>query len=153
VPQRFASAAPLPVALDGGESIVWALHDARYLDLQRERRGGHSYGLSTRVAKGLWYSERIYAAPRYEYNKVPLGIGLLVITDRAIRFRSDDGTIVLRYRYNDIDDITVFSDGVGIHRESRSNKPQQSTFLCRDGQFVAQLAYGLWRRRTATTTA
>jgi hypothetical protein len=151
VPRRFQSSVRLPVALDRGESVVWAFQGARYLDLQRLRRGGHSYGLSTRVARGIWYSERMYSAPKYDYNKVELGVGLLVITDRAIRFRSDDGTIVLRYLYASIDDLAVYNDGIGVHLQSRSTKPQQSTFICRDGQFGAQLAWSLWRRASAIT--
>ena len=47
----------------------------------------------------------------------------------------------------------VFTDGIGVHLQSRSNKPQQSTFLCGDGQFAGQLAWSLWRRRTVGTTA
>jgi len=146
VPRRFESARTLPVALEPGESLVWGFQGVRYLDLQRQRRGGHSYGLSARVARGLWYSERFYAAPQYDYNKVELALGMLLLTDRGVRFRSGDGTVILNYPYGSIDDITVFTDGIGIHVHSRSNKPQQSTFICRDGQFAAQLASSLWRR-------
>ena len=146
VPRRFESALPLPVALAAGESLVWGFQGVRYLDLQRQRRGGHSYGLSARVTRGLWYSERFYSAPQYDYNKVELAVGMLLLTDRAVRFLSGDGTVVLNYSYRNIDDIRVFPDGIGIHVQSRSNKPQQSTFTCRDGQFAAQLASSLWRR-------
>lgn len=147
VPQRFQSATALPMALAPGESLVWGFQAARYMELQRQRRGGHSYGLSARVARGFWYSERLYQAPQYDYGNVELGVGMLLVTDRGLRFRSADGTIVLDHPFSKIDDVTVFTNGVGVHLQSRSTKPQQSTFIVRDGEFAGQLVWRLWQER------
>lgn len=141
VPDKVRIQGDLAPALHQGERIVWAFPNVEYLE-QRTRRSysGMSHGLSIRIAKGVYYRPSVFkVSPTERTEVVSVAKGVLFVTTKHLTFVSHAKSVRLPYRK--LVTITPFSDGVGVHRDALSAKPQ--SFVTGDGWFTYNLITNL----------
>jgi hypothetical protein len=91
---------------------------------------------SVRVAKGLYYRAGAFKGKRVEtHETVHADTGLLGITNKHIYFSGSAKSF--RIRYDKIVSFEPFSDGIGLHRDAVTAKPQ--SFVTGDGWFTYNL--------------
>lgn len=131
----------VPVVLQKGERIAWAFPDTDLLE-QRVQRASRtvSHGLSIRVARGVYYRPGIFnSTPVERAYTATIGNGMLLLTNKNLYFASSAKT--LRIPYAKILSFQPFADGIGIHRDAASAKPQ--TFVTGDGWFTYNMVTNL----------
>ncbi|HAI21235.1 MAG TPA: hypothetical protein DCM14_04995 [Clostridiales bacterium UBA8153] len=141
VPQRFTVTGQLPFNLQKGEKVVWIFHDVKYYQ-QKTRRHfqGGSSGFSIRVARGVYYRTGAFRGHPVETKEdVLVGTGLLAFTDKHLYFAGRAKSF--RIAYKKVVSFEPFSDGIGVHRDAASAKPQ--LFITGDGWFAYNLAMNL----------
>jgi len=140
VPQRL-KLDQVPVVLQKGEQIAWAFPGTDLLE-QRVQRASRtiSHGLSIRVARGLYYRPGIFdSTPVERAYTATIGNGMLLLTNKNLYFASSAKT--LRIPYRKIVSFQPYSDGIGIHRDAVTAKPQM--FVTGDGWFTYNMATNL----------
>lgn len=131
----------IPVLLQKGEEIAWAFPGTELLE-QRVQRASRTiaHGLSIRVARGIYYRPAIFnSTPAERAYVATVGRGTLLLTNKNLYFVSSAKT--LRIPYAKILSFEPFKDGIGIHRDAASAKPQ--TFVTGDGWFTYNMATNL----------
>lgn len=136
-PTRVKIEGNMPFNFQKGERIVCFFKDVQYYEdkIRRQYVGG-SQGVSLRIAKGVYYRVGAFKGEAVETTqRVLIDTGLLAITDKNIYFAG--GNKSLRIRHDKIVSHMPFSDGVGIHKEGVTAKPQ--IFITGDGWFTYNL--------------
>ena len=137
VPQRIKLTGQLPFNLQKTESLIWVFPSASYYeDKTRRSFVGSTQGVSVRIAKGVYYRVGAFKGhPVETTERVHMGNGLFGVTNKNIYFVG--GTKSLRIKYDKIVSYIPFDDGIGIHRDSSTAKPQ--VFVTGDGWFTYNL--------------
>ncbi|MBO8142687.1 MAG: hypothetical protein H0Z37_11030 [Firmicutes bacterium] len=137
VPQRFTVEGRLPFNFQKTERLIWAFKDTKYYeDRKRRTYVGGSQGFSIRIAKGVYYRVGAFKGyPVEQKERVFVGSGLMAVTDRHIYFTG--GGKSFRIRHDKVVTIEPFSDGVGLHRDAQTARPQY--FITGDGWFTYNL--------------
>ncbi len=141
VPDRQNISGRVPFNLMKSEKLVWIMNGVDYLEVvtRRERRGS-SLGLSTRVARGVYYQPGTFRSRSVEWKEtVHQDTGLIGFTTKHIYFSGPKKKF--RVRYDRIVDFEPYDDGFGLMREAQTAKPQ--TFRTGDGWFAYNLAVNL----------
>lgn len=144
LPTRVSFAGVIPFNLQKSEALVWLFNDVRYLE-ERIRRSyvGSSSGVSIRIAKGVYYRVGSFKGHPVETTQTELiDSGILGITTKHLYFAGARKS--LRIPYTKVVSFTPFSDGIGIHRDAATAKPQ--AFITGDGWFIYNLVMNLSRR-------
>jgi len=134
VPSRVQLPGGLQFNFQAGEQVVWVFPRADYYEQQARRSyvGGYQ-GVSVRVARGVYY--RIGGFRGYPVETTALqhvATGQLAITTKHMYFGSAQKTF--RIPYTKILSVTPYSDGIAVHRDAASAKPQ--IFVTGDGWFI-----------------
>ena len=144
VPQRQNFGGAVPFNLMKSEQLVWMINDVDYLEVvTRRQRRGHSHGVSIRIAKGLYYSPRVFRSRTHEWEEtVHVDSGLLGVTTKHLYFHGSRKRF--RIRYDRIVSFEPYDDGIGVMRDAQTAKPQN--FITGDGWFIYNLATNLAKR-------
>lgn len=147
IPQRLHMA-QVPVQLQKNEQVVWAFPGTDLLEPRVQRSTttvGH--GLSIRIARGLYYRPSVFnSTPVERAYMATVGRGTFILTNKNIYFASSTKT--MRIPYGKVVAFEPFKDGIGIHRDAASAKPQ---FLVNgDGWFTYNMATNLARLATSS---
>ncbi len=137
IPKRINISGQLPFNLQKTESLIWVFPSVSYYE-DKTRRGfvGSTQGVSVRIAKGVYYRVGAFKGhPVETTERVHIGNGLLGVTNKQIYFVG--GLKSLRVKYDKIISYIPFDDGIGIHRDASSAKPQ--VFVTGDGWFTYNL--------------
>lgn len=141
IPQRIEILDRLPFNFQKGETIIWLFQRVKYYEekTRKEYRGGHQ-GFSIRIVKGVYYRAGAFRGYPVETSRIVyVDTGLLGITNKHIYFSGSKKSF--RVQYNKIVSFTPYDDGIGIHREAASAKPQ--IFVTGDGWFSYNLISNL----------
>ena len=143
VPER-QNVGAVPFNLMKSEQLVWVIDAVDYSEVvTRRQRRGHSHGVSIRIAKGLYYSPRMFRSQTHEWEEtVHVDSGLLGVTTKHIYFHGSRKRF--RIRYDRIVSFEPYSDGIGVMRDAQTAKPQN--FITGDGWFVYNLVTNLAKR-------
>lgn len=141
LPARFSIPENLPINQQRGETIVWACANTAYLeDKTRRQYVGGSQGVSVRIMSGVYYRVGAFKGHAVERTeRVHIDDGWLVVTDKNIYFAGPRKS--LRIPYSKIVSFEPFSDGIGLHRDAATAKPQ--VFVTGDGWFTYNLVSNL----------
>ena len=141
VPERIKPVGGLPFNLLKSEKLVWILSDVDYYQTKVRRiREGMSHGLSMRVARGLYYRPSRFSSETVESEEtLHADTGVLGITNRHIYFHGPRRRF--RIRYEKIVSFEIYSNGIGVMRDTVSAKPE--TFVTGDGWFIYNLVTNL----------
>lgn len=83
---------------------------------------GGSDGVSIKIIKGVYYRKSSFRGHAVKTLKtVPVGKGILAITNKHIYFSSTNKNF--RIRYDRIVSITPYDDGIGVEKDGVSSKP------------------------------
>ncbi len=141
VPQRLKLQADLPFNLQKTEQLVWVFSDtAYYEDKTRREFVGGSQGASVRVAKGVYLRTSSFKGHPVERTEtLHVDNGALGVTTKHLYFSG--GRKSLRIPYTKIISFDPYSDGLGVHRDAASAKPQR--FITGYGWFTYNLVTNL----------
>lgn len=144
LPNRFRIPDGLPINLQRGETIVWSCANTAYLeDKTRRQYVGRSQGVSLRIMSGVYYRVGAFKGHAVEHTqRVHIDDGWLIITDQNIYFSGPRKS--LRIPYSKVVSFEPFSDGIGLHRDAATAKPQ--VFVTGDGWFTYNLVANLAKR-------
>ncbi|MFC1527960.1 hypothetical protein ACFL5D_04400 [Candidatus Neomarinimicrobiota bacterium] len=137
IPERIKLDGEIPFNLQKSEKIIWAFNDVEYYEdkTKRHYEGGH-HGVSMRVMKGFYYRTGTFKGYPVETTETQhLDTGFMGITNKHIYFSGNRKSF--RVNYNKIVTFQPFEDGIGIHRDALTAKPQ--TFKTGDGWFTYNL--------------
>lgn len=114
----------LPFLFQKSEKPIWCFQNVEYYEQKtRTEYVGGSHGISVRLAKGLYYRTSSYRGRPVKIEEMKYaGTGSLVITSKHIYFGSDLKKFKIPFRK--IISITPYNDGIGLHKEGVSAKPQ-----------------------------
>jgi hypothetical protein len=138
LPQRVEiTGGALPINLQKSERIVWVFQNTQYLeDRTRRTYVGGSHGASIRIAKGVYYRVGAFRGqPVDRTERVQVDTGVVVVTTRHIYFAGPRKAF--RIKHEKIVSVTPFQDGVAIHRDAMTAKPQ--ILVTGDGWFTYNL--------------
>lgn len=137
LPNRIEIEGRLSINLQKSESVIWLFAATeRYEDRTRRQYVGSYQGVSVRVAKGIYWRTGGFRGHPVERNeRVHVDTGLLAVTNKHVYFVGAKKS--LRIPYQKIIALIPFSDGVGIHRDGATAKPQ--IFVTGDGWFTYNL--------------
>lgn len=141
LPQRVSIEGQLPFNLQKNEKIVWLFSGTKYYE-QKTRREyvGRSAGISIRIAKGVYYRTGAFRGHPVETSEtVYIGNGVLGITNKYMYYTCSQKSF--RIAHNKIVSIQPHSEGVTVHRDAATAKPQ--SFLTGDGWFTYNLLSNL----------
>ena len=127
----------VPFNFQKDEQVVWVFQDVMYGEIRTRRQFvGTSHGMSLRIAKGLYYRTSIFRGTPVESTEmVGVARGMLAVTTKHICFSSAPKSF--RLRYGKIVSYQAYSDGIILHREAATAKPQ--AFVTGDGWFTYNL--------------
>ncbi|HGJ65294.1 TPA: hypothetical protein ENS27_07900 [bacterium] len=141
IPKRFHVDGLLPFNFQKNETLIWLFQNVPYYEPRtRTTYYGSSSGVSLKIAKGVYYRVGGFRGnPVVKTETVLIDIGILAITDKHVYFAGNAKSF--RIQYNKIVSFTSYSDGIAIHRDSASAKPQ--VFITGDGWFTYNLMTNL----------
>jgi hypothetical protein len=141
IPQRITISGALPFNFQKGEMLIWVFQGVTYCEARTSiSYQGSFQGVSTRVAKGLYYRTGGFRGhPVPTTQTLPVDTGILGVTNKHLYFSGSKESF--RVAYNKIVTFDAYSDGLGIQRDARSAEPQ--IFVTDDGWFVNSLASNL----------
>ena len=130
-----------PVNFQRGEKPVWVFHKVAYFeDRDRKQYQGRSQGISVRVLSGVYVRLGAFKGePLISTHRTHVDSGMLVVGTQNLYFVGPKKS--LRVPFGKIVNFTRLSDGIGIHRDAASAKPQ--FFQTGDGWFVYNLLINL----------
>lgn len=141
VPETKINAGQLPFVFQEGEKLIWVFHSVKYFEqiVKTHFREG-SEGASIKVAKGIYYRTHAFKGyPVHEQGMKYLDLGLFAITDKQIYFSSSNKTLTIPF--GKIGSIQPYEDGIGIHDDESTAKP--NVFKGLDGWFTYNIAINL----------
>jgi hypothetical protein len=132
-----------PINFQAGENPIWSFGRTEYYeDRARRKFEGRSRGISVRVVSGVYVRLGAFSGePVITSESVHVDTGILVLGSRNLYFVGPSKS--LRVPYAKIVSLTRYSDGVGLHREAASAKPQ--AFKTGDGWAAYNLLAALCR--------
>ena len=113
----------LPFKFLKNELLVYLDMGVEYFEkrIKTTYKGG-SDGVSIKIIKGVYYRKSSFRGHAVKTLKtVPVGKGILAITDKHIYFSSTNKNF--RIRYDRIVSITPYDDGIGVEKDGVSSKP------------------------------
>jgi hypothetical protein len=137
LPARLRVSGELPFNLQKSERLAWVFPETSYYeDRTRREYVGRSQGVSVRIAKGVYYRVGAFKGnPIDTTHRVHVGDGFMGVTTKHLYFVG--GAKSLRIRHDKIVSLIPFDDGIGIHRDAATAKPQ--IFVTGDGWFTYNL--------------
>lgn len=141
VPSRMTVQGQLPFNLVKSEILVWMFPNCNYYEdrVHRTRIGGYE-GVSIRVFKGVYYHVGAFQGQSVETHGLEqLDLGALGVTNKHIYFAGKQKG--LRIPYAKVVSFNPYSDGIGVHRDTPSARPQ--IFVTGDGWFIYNLVTNL----------
>lgn len=131
----------IPFNLNKNEKMIWIFQDTDYYeDTIKRTYQGNSNGISMKVAQGVYYRIGNFKGQTIETKELKyIGKGFLGFTDKHIYFYSYDKSF--RIPYSKIVTILPYEEGVRIHKEGVTAKPQ--IFNNINGWFVYNLIMNL----------
>ncbi len=143
VPTRMEMPEQLPFNLQKSETMVWLFANTDYLEERVKREiVGRSQGVSVRIAKGVYYRTGAFkGTPVETAYTAHVDNGILGVSTKHIYFTGPRKG--LRIPFSKIVTINPYEDGIGIHRDASSAKPQ--IFRTGDGWFTYNLVMNLSR--------
>jgi hypothetical protein len=136
-PDKVRVDGPIPFNFQKQETLIWLFQNVKYFE-QKTRRTyeGGSSGISVRIAKGVYLRSSAFKGHAVDYTvTVPLGTGILGVTNKHLYFAGPEKTF--RIRHDKIVAISPYSDGVSVQRDGVTAKPQ--LFITNDGWFTYNL--------------
>lgn len=137
IPQRVRVEGNLPFNFQKSESLIWLFTNVAYYEDKTRRQfvGGYQ-GVSFRIAKGIYYRVGGFRGhPVETTERVHADTGQLAVTNKHIYFSGASKSF--RIKLDKIVSYTPYDDGIGIHRDTATTKPQ--IFVARDGWFTYNL--------------
>jgi hypothetical protein len=123
LPKRVAVGGSLPFNLEAGETVVWLFSRTEYLEDKVVRSSTRGYGgVSIRVLPGLYAHAGQSAPMSITEGFMPIDVGLLAITDRAILFSG--GHKSLRIKFKDIISFTRYDGGFAVCKGNQTARNQ-----------------------------
>ncbi len=113
----------LPFKFLKNEFLVYLDMGVEYFEkrINTTYKGG-SDGVSIKITKGVYYRKSSFRGHAVKTLKtVPIGKGILAITDKHIYFSSTNKNF--RIRYDRIVSITPYDNGIGVEKDGVSSKP------------------------------
>lgn len=143
LPHRVKISGTLPFNLQKTEDIVWLFNDVSYYEERTTTTYSGGYqGISLRVAKGVYYRTGGFRGhPTPVTKTVQVDNGVLAATGRHLYFAGKSKSF--RVPYSKIVTFTPYQDGIGIHRDAMTAKPQ--LLITGDGWFTFNLVTNLAR--------
>ncbi len=143
VPNRLSIEGDILFNLQKSEQLVWVFPDTDYREQEVRREFvGDSTGASVRVARGVYFRASSFKGHPVEENEtVHMGTGVLGVTTKHLYFSGRSKS--LRIPYTDIVSFDPYSDGIGLHRDATTAKPQ--SFVTGHGWFTYNLVTNLAR--------
>ena len=141
LPEPQSQAERLPFNFQKSERPVWCFEGVKYCEMKTSREFvGRSHGVSVRIARGLYYRTGSFRGHPVETTSLQhIDTGLLALTNKHLYFSGAKKSF--RIAYAKIVSFTPYSDGLGLHREAASAKPQ--LFITTDGWFTYNLVVNL----------
>lgn len=141
IPEVVVEGATLPFNFQRGEKLVWVFTNVKYYEDRNVRRYvGGSSGVSFRIARGVYFRTGGFTAtPVESVERIHVDTGMLAVTTKHLYFHGHRKSF--RIPYGKIVSFTPYSDGVGVHRDAASAKPQ--TFRTGDGWFAYNLIFNV----------
>lgn len=145
---RIKTDVPIPFNLLKSEILVWIFGKTQYYEektrTQRQYVGGYQ-GVSLRIMKGVYY--RVGAFKGHPIINTTTSMehidtGILGITDKHLYFVGSRKSF--RIPYKKIVSFIPYNDGIAVHREAVTAKPQ--IFKTGDGWFIYNLVNNLSSR-------
>ena len=138
---RRTEYAGLPFRFLKTEKLAHVFEGVEYhLCKTRTHYTGGSQGVSIRVARGVYYRVGGFKGERYQTEEMEhRDDGLLGLTDRHLYFAGARERF--RVRWDRIVTLEPYADGIGIHRDAQTAKPQ--VFVTGDGWLTYTLAVNL----------
>lgn len=131
----------LPFNFQKGERLVWHFEAVQYYEMKTKREFvGRSQGVSVRLARGVYYRTGSFRGNPVETTSFEhVDTGVFAFTNKHLYFSGAKKSF--RIAYAKIVSFTPYSDGIGLHRDAASAKPQ--LFVTVDGWFTYNLAVNL----------
>lgn len=131
----------VPFNLQKDEQLVWMFNNTRYLEEKTYRQYvGSSQGVSIRIARGVYYRVGSFKGHPVESSQmVHIDTGVLGLTTKNIYFTGTRKSTKIPYKK--IVNFNPYSDGIGIHRDAASAKPQ--VFILDESWFAYNLMVNL----------
>lgn len=141
LPESLNYQVRLPFNFQKSERPVWHFEAVKYYEMKTKREFvGASQGVSIRLARGLYYRTGSFRGRPVETTSLEhVDTGLLAFTNKHIYFAGEKKSF--RIGYAKVVSFTPYSDGLGLHRDAASAKPQ--VFVTADGWFTYNLAVNL----------
>lgn len=129
--------------LKKSDEVVYLFDSVGYLEERTHRSYvGESHGVSVRVMKGVYYRVGAFKGTPISTTQMEyVDSGLLLATTENLYFQGQRKSF--RIPYPKIVSFTHYSDGIGLHRDAASAKPQ--IFVTGDGWFTCNLIENLAR--------
>lgn len=127
----------VPFNLQKSEQLIWVFQGTEYFeDRTRTRYVGGSQGMSVRIAKGVYYRTSAFKGERVQSSeRVHVDTGILGVTNKHLYFSGPAKSF--RIRHDKVVTFEPYSDGIGLHRDAASAKPQ--AFVTGEGWFTYNL--------------
>jgi hypothetical protein len=128
----------LPLNLKKSEEVVYLFGSVSYWEERTQRSYvGGSHGVGIRVMKGVYYRVGAFKGrpvTTSQMENLDTG-GLLVVTTENLYYHGHRKSF--RIPYSKIVSFTHYSDGIGLHRDTATARPQ--VFVTGDGWFTCNL--------------
>lgn len=113
-----------PFLLEKNEEIIWIFQDVSYFEDQINKQFlGNSNGISLKIANGLYYKTGTFRGQQIVTRELKfIDYGIIGFTNKNIYFYSSQKSI--KIPYNKIITLQPYEDGIGIHKDGASAKPQ-----------------------------
>ncbi|MGD9638740.1 MAG: hypothetical protein AB7U85_06740 [Alphaproteobacteria bacterium] len=137
IPNKITIEGNLPFNFQKNESLIWIFQNVDYIEQKTKTHYvGCSSGFSIRIAKGVYYRTGAFKGERIQTEQsLYADTGILAITNKNLYFGGSRKNF--RINFNKIVSFIPYSDGLGVHKDGVSAKPQ--TFITGDGWFIYNL--------------
>jgi len=133
----------LPFNFKKSEQPVYVFNSVNYYEERtRTTYVGRSQGVSVRVMKGIYYRVGAFKGTPVQTSQMAhVDNGIFAVTTESLYFQGNRKSF--RIPYSKIVSFTQYSNGIGLHRDAASAKPQ--IFVTGDGWFTCNLIENLAR--------
>ncbi|WP_104749201.1 hypothetical protein [Helicobacter cynogastricus] len=138
IPQSLnLTGAPLPFVFQKSEKLIWVEQGVAYYETKTTSRYvGGSQGMSVRIMKGVYYRVGAFKGHRIQEDQLQyIDTGILAITTKNLYFGGKAKSV--RLPLAKFISIAPYEDGVSVHKEGASAKPQ--VFYNGDSWFLYNL--------------
>lgn len=131
----------VPFNLQKNENLIYLFNDVPYYEekVKRSYVGGYA-GVSIKIAKGIYYKTGAFKGHPVETSQmVNIDNGCVGVTTKHIYFAG--GRKSFRAPFTKIINLTPYTDGIGIHLDNKTAKPQ--ILKTGNGWFIYNLVQNL----------